>query len=91
MNKSSNYNVDLVALHITEVCGHGCPMCYFASESNKKAIHYPITDLISVINELASEGVKEISLLGGDPATHPNIIEIVSTAKSKNLIIEVFS
>ena len=36
MNNSYNYTVDLVALHITEVCGHRCPMCYFVNENNKK-------------------------------------------------------
>lgn len=91
MNNFYCYNVDLVALHITEVCGHKCPMCYFVNENNKKAMHYPLDDLLKVVNELANEGVKEISLLGGDPATHPNILEIVAFTSNKGLIISSLS
>ena len=54
-------------------------------------MHYPLDELLNVVDELANEGVKEISLLGGDPATHPNIFEIVEFASSKGLIISSLS
>jgi len=86
------YTIDLVALHITEVCTHKCPMCYVSDESeHKRPKIYPISKLKNVIDELANNEVKEISLLGGDPAKHPNVLELVKYIKKRGMIVSSLS
>lgn len=76
MDNEKSYDVELVALHITSVCSHRCPFCYFAVEDGTKTTHPPIEQLKRVVDALASAGVKTVSLLGGDPASYPGVIEL---------------
>jgi molybdenum cofactor biosynthesis enzyme MoaA len=72
---SPKYTVELVALHITPVCSHRCGFCYFADDAVKPT-HPPLDKLQRVISALGASGVKEVSLLGGDPGAYPNGMKI---------------
>jgi radical SAM protein with 4Fe4S-binding SPASM domain len=83
------YKVEIAAFHITYACNHNCPMCY-ASETKRQG-HYPISQINRVVDELKRQGVREISLLGGDPALHPNIMEILENIKKNGLKVSILS
>jgi len=84
------YKIDTIALHITTVCGHKCPFCYIADEQTKPK-HPPLPDLLKIVDELSIAGVKEIVLLGGDPATYPSLFELVKYIKDKGINITILS
>ncbi|MCL2355071.1 MAG: radical SAM protein [Oscillospiraceae bacterium] len=79
-----------VALHITEECSHGCSFCYYRSKRNDLVTgkrHFPLEQLKLVINQVASSNAEELFLLGGDPAEHNDILEIVKHAHDAGLVI----
>lgn len=80
--KNYPYKVELVAFHITNVCSHRCPYCY-ASNDNIKPKHPSKTKLFTIIDALGASKIKYLSLLGGDPASYPFVIDISKYASEK--------
>jgi hypothetical protein len=75
---SSPYMVDV---NITDYCAKNCPFCYRGSTPEGK--HGGVAGLRELANTLASAGVFEVALGGGDPLAHPQlprILEIFSSA-----------
>ena len=90
MTKKYKYLVDLVAFHITKVCSHRCPMCYSAKKS-ERPFHYPIEKLIEITKLLIDSNVREITLLGGDPAAHPNVLDVAKYASDGGIKVSILS
>lgn len=68
-------------LHITSCCSHHCPFCYYIDGSIPHfSQEYNV--LKSIIDELAKYGCKGILFVGGDPASHPDVIKLGNYAKS---------
>ncbi|MDR3299304.1 MAG: radical SAM protein [Candidatus Accumulibacter sp.] len=76
MENTKKYHVSTAALHITYFCMHKCPMCYAKGEGQSMR-HPKLSELIKIVDELATAGVQEVSLVGGDPASYPKIGELV--------------
>jgi len=70
------YQLNSVALHITDECSGHCPMCYYAKKSKVKN-EGELETLKAIADELKKSGVKEVNLVGGDPAEHSRIQELV--------------
>ncbi len=85
----NNTNITQAILHITYVCTHRCPMCY--ANANNEHQHPSITQLVNVVDKLDEFGIKDITLVGGDPALYPNIVELVKYMKNKEFQITVLS
>lgn len=71
-------------IKITNMCNMNCPYCY--QDSVADGAHADISDIQDVIQELASIGIFEVAIGGGEPTLHPNFIEILqefSSAKIK--------
>lgn len=66
---------ELVDLKITDYCPHNCSFCYQDSTINGK--HADLQYIKDVIAELATNGVFEIALGGGEALLHPHIKEIL--------------
>jgi len=86
-----NINFETIAFHITEACEHHCAFCYANTSIRKK--HIPLETIKKTIDKLVSDNVKinEVTLLGGDPALHPNIIEIAEYFHKNNIKVAVLS
>lgn len=80
----------MVALHITPVCSHRCGFCYFA-DSSVKPKHPPLDQLLKVVSALATSGVKELALLGGDPGAYPHALEVAKHAAERGLRVSILS
>lgn len=90
MTKRTEYKIELAALHITGVCSHKCPTCYIANDLIKPK-HPLLLDLLKIVDELAKNEIKEIVLLGGDPACYPNVIELAKYIHEKGIKISILS
>lgn len=70
------YKLKSVALHITNECSCNCPPCYYTKEGQIKC-EGNLEILKNIALELKKAGVVEINLVGGDPAEHSHIQELV--------------
>jgi len=83
-------SVTSVAFHITYFCTHACPMCY-ANAGKIKNEHPPLEQLLKVVDKLVEANIKDISLVGGDPATYPSIGELCKYIHKKGIDISILS
>lgn len=84
------YSIDTVVLHITSVCSHNCEFCYYTTEKAKRW-HQKTSLLQKIINRCAEIGVKELVFVGGDPATHPDVVLLGQQAKNANINTTILS
>lgn len=78
-----------VYLHITEMCEHHCDFCY-ASFGLGDFGHAELEDVKNIVSFADKAGVKNFSLVGGNPVLHPKIAEIlrfISETTSMNTIL----
>ena len=71
-----------IDVKITDYCDMGCAYCH--ESSTTKGVHADLNKLLEVISELPS-GV-ELAIGGGNPLSHPNLVEFLQTLKSKGMI-----
>lgn len=74
---------------ITHRCNIRCEMCYFHEELNNSHV-LPLDVFTKVVDETA-HCRPCIQLTGGEPFTHPQLLEMVEYAKSKGLPVQIFS
>lgn len=79
-----------VASHITNECSSKCPMCYYTNEKQIKC-EGKIEVLKKIGTELQKYGVEEVCLVGGDPAEHSKIQELVEYLSSLGLQVSILS
>ena len=82
-------NISQAILHITYACTHHCPMCY--ANAGENLVQPPVTQLFHVADRLADLGIKDITLVGGDPASYKDILELVRYLKKYDMKISVLS
>ena len=82
-------NITQAILHITYVCTHHCPMCYANAGNNHR--HPSIEQLYLVVDKLIDLGIKDITLVGGDPALYPDIALLVQYLKKNNIRLSILS
>ena len=83
------YSIEQAILHITYVCSHHCPMCYANAGNNKSSPS--LNQLFRIVDRLSNIGVKDITLVGGDPAAYSDIVSLVQYIKSFGIRISVLS
>jgi len=71
-----------IDVKITDYCDMGCAYCH--ESSTTKGVHADLDKLLSVISELPA-GV-ELAIGGGNPLSHPNLVEFLQELKSKGII-----
>ncbi len=75
-----------IGIDITEVCNRKCPTCFVA--------HTPRNMTLEMFQCIVDQGIEmgftELYILGGEPTTHPNIMECLQYIKGKfSLVILV--
>lgn len=73
-----------ITLQLTLACNYKCIMCNRYEEYNNHKF-LPINDVLRIIDEAKSIGVKMIVLTGGEPFVYPWINEIIDKVKELNL------
>lgn len=84
-------HLDMVAVHFSTRCGSACAFCYAADPLADRIPPSSFENISKTLRKLASEEVKEVLFVGGDPVIHPNFLESVKLAKELGLIISVLS
>ncbi len=74
---------ELVDLKITDHCDYGCKFCY--QSSTKEGIHGSTDNIEKAIRMLAKSGTMEIAIGGGEPTSHPNLLNILKDIRSFNM------
>ena len=90
MKSGYKYQVTTAALHITYFCTHRCSMCYAHGEG-QYVKHPPLQKLKLIIDELSVANVQEVSLVGGDPASYPQIGDLVKYISEKGMRTSILS
>ena len=84
------YQLNSVALHITDECSAKCPMCYYTNKVTEKH-EGKIEVLKAIADELKKANVKEVTLVGGDPAEYSRIQELVEYLYGLGLDVPILS
>ncbi len=63
-------------IEITEVCSLACPVCYTAATPNHGR-HQPLEQILELGLRVVENGGRFVQLMGGEPAEHPQLPEIV--------------
>ena len=80
-----------LCFEIIEACPNNCNFCSSSSCIDKKQI-ISFEDFKRVIDYFMDEGgIKELSLSGGEPFLHPDIFKMVEYAKSKDIMVVIFT
>ena len=64
-------------IEITGFCSLGCPVCC-ASAGPIPNLHMPLGRILALGRKIRDDGGRLVQLIGGEPAEHPNVVEIVS-------------
>ena len=73
-----------IELEITSACNLRCIHCL---QSNYSALYIDLNKAYSIIDTIASAGVFEISIIGGEPFKHPSIFELLKHANDSGLAV----
>lgn len=74
-----------IDVKITDYCDMGCSYCH--ESSTTKGVHADLNKLLEVIAELPA-GV-ELAIGGGNPLSHPNLVEFLQALKAKGIIANI--
>ena len=89
MTMDKEYKIEQAIVHITYACEHHCPMCYANSGKNK--VQPGLDQLCRVFDRLLELGIKDITLVGGDPAIYNYIVELVAHVKKRGAVLSILS
>lgn len=80
-------------LEVTDACTHACMTCpHGAQHPDRKVYFTPVEEIITTVEEaMARKGVASITISGGEPLMHPNIVEIVSRLSGMGLQITMLT
>lgn len=83
-------NPSEAVLHVTTCCSHHCPFCYAIDDSILR-MHQDYAILKRIVGAIAKAECKSILFVGGDPASHPQIVDLSLFAKSLGLETSILS
>lgn len=92
MDDNYKYKINLVALHITYSCSHRCPFCYVATNDFVQKKPPPsLNKLKAVVDAIHRAEVKEITFLGGDPASYRHVVDLAKYVSSRDIKVTILS
>lgn len=77
-------------IHITENCEHRCDFCY-ASHGLGGFHNADFDKIVQIIEKCRDIGIKNLSLVGGNPVLHPRIMDILKVAHDTGMRIIVMT
>ena len=80
-----------VTIEVTERCNEHCLHCYLPDNRKNKGQSLTIQEIQNCIDQLMDLGLERVTFTGGEAMLHPNLIEAIRFAKSKNLYVSVLS
>ena len=77
---------------LTERCVRSCPYCFakkHMEESENERMSWD--NIIYTLDFHHSNGLKEVSYLGGEPTTHPDFVEIIDYTLNRGFVLKIFT
>lgn len=78
-------------LAIGYLCNENCMFCPCAAESRTEKKTIPGKVIFKRLSQLAEEGIKQVTLSGGEPTLHPAFVEIISFCQLKGIHVYILS
>ncbi|MGM7643447.1 radical SAM protein [Nocardia sp. JW2] len=88
---SSQSGASFLWLELTERCQLNCTHCYADSGPTKSHGSMSVDDWISVIDDAAEIGVREVQFIGGEPTLHPALPKLIRHASARGIATEIYS
>ena len=78
---------------LTTQCNRSCPYCFARSELAKPTADTLLSweNLIYIADFLKSSGQRHVSLLGGEPTTHPECVDFILYLVERNFHVTIFT
>ena len=80
-----------VFLELTYNCNLRCPHCYIQKDLNKREKFRDKKEILNLIDEMEKQGVVELNITGGEATLHPDFLEIIRYATSKNMLVTLLT
>jgi uncharacterized radical SAM superfamily Fe-S cluster-containing enzyme len=71
-------------IEITGSCSLECPICYASCKADR-TLHKPEADILSLGEKIRADGGRFVQLIGGEPAEHPQLLDIVRKLRTMGL------
>lgn len=78
-----------VDAYISSQCNRRCTYCFLPPEFFTSGMRMSVRSFSGVVSWSKRYGVKEITLLGGEPSLHPSFAEMVRLASAQGLDVRV--
>jgi MoaA/NifB/PqqE/SkfB family radical SAM enzyme len=73
---ADRFKLDSIDLYITSICNRRCTFCFLSDDFLGNGERMPVQTVAGIVRWAGS--AEEITLLGGEPAAHPDFAEIVA-------------
>lgn len=80
-----------IYLAIDYICNENCLFCPCSENEKQKKIVTPYEELKTIIDSLVTHEVTDITISGGEPTLHPNLVELIQYAQRKGFEITLLS
>lgn len=90
IGESSNTNTRFprrIYFQITRNCNLNCPACFIKASNSGK--HVPKEYIFQLADFMGKNGLMEVRLTGGEPTTHPEIINIIRKFQENNIYVSL--
>ena len=86
---SPNGHLESVDVYITSQCNRRCTYCFLPADFFASGARMSMERFAEVVSWSQRHGVREITLLGGEPSLHRSFLAMVSLAAAHGLKVRV--
>jgi radical SAM protein with 4Fe4S-binding SPASM domain len=83
------FELEVLKFKLNNICNSKCRFCNYWK--NDKPVFFDKDVFVQVLNDAKKYGLKKITLSGGEPLLHPNIIFFVKTAFDLDLNVTIIT
>ena len=78
-----------VNLHVVPHCNKQCGYCYAPFEDERKTGSLPFDQAERILEQLAANGVRRVTFVGGEPTLHPHLAAMLRCASELGLVTAI--
>lgn len=86
---AADFAVGSIDLYLTSVCNRQCTYCFLSDSFFASRLHMRVSTVREIIAWTVGSLVEEITLLGGEPALHPDFAAIVALISEAGLRVRI--
>jgi MoaA/NifB/PqqE/SkfB family radical SAM enzyme len=89
LQQSPGGNLASVDVYITAQCNRRCTYCFMPPDFFSSGMRMSVGSFSGVVGWSQRHGVREITLLGGEPSLHPSFADMVRLASGRGMDVRV--